>query len=152
MHVSKVHGGGLLEELPPVFHEIKDQIAEKLNISKDHVFLQVLSMKAGGQVKAHYDSGRPGYITYKCNVAVTAPWAYTIHVDKSDATVKERSLYAFEANFYKHWVHEYPNHRILLSYGFLIPNKELGYEDNDPRVRLFNRIYQHYMAPKEAQA
>lgn len=143
--VSKVHGGGILENVPLIFHNIKDQISERLNISKDNVFLQILSMQKGGKIKAHYDSGIPGFITYKCNIAVIAKDDYSIHVDKTNATIHEKSLYAFEANLYKHWVNEYPSHRILLSYGFIIPNDELGYAEDDPRVRLFNRIYEHYM-------
>jgi hypothetical protein len=138
-------GGGNIENIPQVFTDIRDKISSTLGISKDNVFLHILNMNGGGEITPHYDAGFPNYINFKCNVCVVGATSYDIHVDNQIATVKEKSLYTFEANMYKHWVDKYEGKRILLSYGFLLPCEELGYiPDVSPRIRLSNRIWKYY--------
>lgn len=122
-----------------LFYKFKDKIASSLNISSNHVFFQGVYMKDGGEIKPHYDAAYPGYITYKCNINVKST-PYNIHVDKKDLLIVERDLYCFEASLYKHWVEPCKGERILLSYGFLLPYEELGYEKDNPQIRLSERI------------
>jgi hypothetical protein len=144
-YVSNFQGGNYgVFDLPPIFNEIKNQIANQLNISDKEVFLQIISMKEGGVIKPHYDAGYPDYVTFKCNVCVIGENPYEIFVGDHSETISERSLYTFEANMYKHSVNKYNSPRVLLSYGFMLPVEELGYNINDPEVRLANRIWKYY--------
>jgi hypothetical protein len=54
-------------------------------------------------------------------------------------------MYCFEASLFKHWTpNKFDSRRILLSFGFLIPYKDLGRSEEDPRVRLSQRIEKYF--------
>jgi len=135
----------LVDQVAPVFHQLAARISEALSISRSHVFFQYINLGVGGKVGKHYDAGKPGYITYKCNICVSGPEQDVIWVDKDPLTIRPMDLYCFEANLFKHWMDSTDQKRIHLSYGFLIPHHELGWNENDPRVRLSNRIWKAYI-------
>lgn len=141
-YLAKYQGDNtVVQTVPDIFYQIKDRIADTLKISKDHVYFQVGIIRAGGEVRPHYDAGMPGYVTYKCNVAVIGPAEDKIYIDKSHLTVQPRCLYAFEASLYKHWAEKCDCDRVLLSYGFMLPYQELGWTEDAPRIRLSKRIW-----------
>ena len=147
--VSKVVSGyqgdnTIVENLPDIFVNLSDKIANDLNISKDHTFVQVIRVNAGGKVRTHYDAACPNYITYKCNINLDGPELDAVHVDKDVLEIKTGDLYCFEASLYKHWVEKLDKDRVLLSYGFMLPYADLGWDENSPRVRLSNRIWNHF--------
>ncbi len=130
-------------ELHSVFYTILDRISNTLNISSDHVFLQIVDMNKGGLITPHYDSSIDGYINFKCNISILSE-DYTLYIDKDSINVTSGDLYTFEASLYKHWTKEFNNRRILLSYGFALKYEELGRSENDPRVRLSKRINSYF--------
>lgn len=141
---SKYQGDATcVSSVPAIFHNIKDKIAS-IGIDKSHVFFQYLELKAGGKVPMHYDVAVPGYITYKCNVAVVGPEIDEIYIDKEVFPFPQRSLYCFEASLYKHWAIPSSVKRIVLSYGFLLPYSDLGWSTTDPRVKLSNRLWKKF--------
>jgi len=143
--VSTYQSGGVsVDCIPQIFHDIKDRIANRIDIKKDHVFFQYLGLRPGGHVAPHYDAAFPGYITYKCNVTVCGPEIDEIHVHKDVFKFPERSLYCFEANLYKHWATACDTKRIILSYGFILPYADLGWTEDAPRVRLSNKIWNSF--------
>jgi len=131
------------ECLPSIFFEIKDRISDTLQISKDHVFLQILDQKKGGKIIPHYDTGADGYINFKCNISPLCD-DYKIFVGDDVVEVTEGDLYTFEASLFKHWSGDFSNRRILLSYGFGLRYEELGRSEMDPRVRLSRRIQKYF--------
>jgi len=135
----------IVEEVPTIFNELADRIALALNISKNHVFFQYISLGENGMVKKHYDAGKPGYITYKCNICISGPEEDVVWTDDSPLTIFPRDLYCFEANLYKHWMDSSESRRVHLSYGFLIPYSELGWQEDSPRIRMSNRIWKAYI-------
>jgi hypothetical protein len=144
-NVAKFQGdASQIESIPPIFHEISNRISKTLSIDKNHVFFQYIFLGPNGKVYPHYDAGTPGYITYKCNIAVDGP-SDAIYVDKNILHFNNSDLYCFEANFYKHWMDASKQPRIHLSYGFLIPYESLGYNENSPRVKLSNRIWRAFI-------
>ena len=148
-NVSKFQGDATqIESAPSIFHNLSQRISDSLSIDKNNVFFQYIVLGATGQVYPHYDAGTPGYITYKCNIAVDGPKQDFIQVDKKTISFNNLDLYCFEANFYKHWMKASENPRIHLSYGFLIPYKTLGYDENSPRVKLSNRIWRAFINGK----
>lgn len=134
-----------VDEVPRIFFELADRIADALPVSRDNVFFQYIVLGSGGKVKKHYDAGKPGYITYKCNICVTGPEKDAIFVGDEIMSVSPLDLYCFEANFYKHWMETSEQPRIHLSYGFLLPYSELGWQGDSSRVRLSNRIWEAYI-------
>ncbi len=145
--VSQFQGDAtVISDVPDLFYEIADRIADKVGISKDHVFFQYISLGSGGKVSKHYDAGMPGYVTYKCNICVSGPSSDLIYVDKASFSLGLGDLYCFEANFYKHWMEPSSSSRIVLSYGFIVPIEDLGYKDTDPRVKLSNRIWGKFIS------
>lgn len=134
----------LNDELPVVIHNLIDRISELVNLPKDNVFLQAVDMDNGGTINPHYDISVDGYINYKCNISVLAE-DYNFIIDKNTIKVSQTDIYCFEASLYKHWTEkEFTSRRILLSFGFLIPYSLLGRNENDPRVRLSNRINKYF--------
>ena len=138
-------GGHVMKhELSDVFTRLINQITTKLEISKDHTFLQIVNMNNRGSIGKHYDASFPGYINYKCNISVLAE-DYDFVVDGQTINVKQSDMYCFEASLYKHWTpNQFNSRRILLSFGFMIPYNDLGRDSNDPRVRLSNRIQMYF--------
>lgn len=137
--------GTVVHSVPAIYHEIKDRIANELNISSSDVFFQYIVLGSGGKVSPHYDTGIPGYITYKCNICVDGPEKDVLHVGKQTVEVSPGDLYCFEANLYKHWIGARNVARIHLSYGFIVPNIEIGWAEDHPRIRMANRIWKKFI-------
>lgn len=131
------------EPVPGIILKLIDRIAETLNISKDHIFLQVVDMNSGGKIDPHYDASVEGYINYKCNLSVLSE-DYMMHIDKNNVLIQETDLYCFEASLYKHWTDPFKSRRIFLSFGFILKYEELGRTGEDPRVRLSRRIEKYF--------
>jgi hypothetical protein len=130
-------------ELPEIFYIILDKISTTLGISKDHVFLQILVQDKGGWIHPHYDSSIDGCITYKCNISVQSE-DYIFFIEGDQLNIKEGDLYCFEASLYKHWSRPFSNKRIILSFGFILPYRDLGRDESCPRVRLSRRILKYF--------
>lgn len=130
-------------DLPEIFLTLLDRISNRLNINRSDVFLQILDQKSGGSIYPHYDSAIDGYITYKANISVLSE-DYQLMVDDNVLDIKESDLYLFEASLYKHWTLPFTTRRVILSYGFILPYKDLGRSENDPRVRLSKRIVKYF--------
>lgn len=146
--VAKFQGDStLVQEVPDIYHRLAHRIADKLHLSSEHLFFQLIVLGENGKVSPHYDAGLPGYITYKCNIYVQGP-PDVIFVDKNKIEIQELDLYHFEANLYKHWMEAKNIKRIHLSYGFLIPYKDLGWDADSPRVRLSNKIWKFFQKDK----
>ena len=142
---NKQSGNDVMNEnLPHIFLTVLDKISKSLDIPTDNVYLQIVDMNSGGVIKAHYDIGISGYINFKTNISVLSE-NYELNVGNDVFKIKEKDLYCFEASLYKHWTEkEFKTRRVLLSYGFLVPYKILGRSENDPRVRLSNRIERYF--------
>jgi len=138
-------GGYVIEEdLPEVFIQLRDSISEELSIPKNHSFLQIVDMNNEGSIERHYDASFKGFINYKCNISVLSE-DYDFCIDKEKIEVKENDMYCFEASLFKHWTpNKFKSRRILLSFGFLIPYEDLGRDEEDPRVRLSQRIEKYF--------
>jgi hypothetical protein len=137
--------GTLVESVPDYYKQLGHRIAEGVGISAEHMFFQYILVGPGGQIRKHYDAGKPGYVTYKCNICVEGPEDDVIFVGTETLPVTPLGLYCFEANFYKHWMNTSDVPRIHLSYGYLVPYADLGWDENNSRVRLSNRIWQAYI-------
>ena len=129
--------------LPQIFYLIIDRISKHLNIPSNHLFLQIVKMGSGGKISKHYDTAYPGFINYKCNISLKSE-DYKIFIGDDYLDISEGDLYAFEASLYKHWTEPFKESRILLSIGFAIDYKTLGRSENDPRIRMSNRIYKYF--------
>ena len=130
------------QEVPQIIMDIFERISKENNIPLDNIFVQVVDMNKGGRIQPHYDASIKGYINYKCNISVLSE-DYKIFIDKSCPTIEQKDLYCFEASLYKHWTEEFNSRRVFLSFGFLVPYDVLGRSENDPRVRLSQRV-EHY--------
>ena len=126
-------------KLPDIFFNLLDRISKTLKINKDNVFLQILSQTPGGLIHPHYDSALDGYITYKCNISVESE-DFQLFVGDDILNISSGDLYCFEASLYKHWTNPLKKGRIILSYGIILPYKDMGRNDDCPRVRLSKRI------------
>lgn len=130
-------------ELPEIFQILLNRISEKLKINKDNVFLQILNQKPGGLIYPHYDSALDGYITYKCNVSIESE-DFQLFVGDDILNISSGDLYCFEASLYKHWTNPLKKRRIILSYGIILPYKDMGRNDECHRVRLSKRIVKYF--------
>lgn len=137
--------GTIVEEVPAYFQDLGHRIAATLGISDEHMFFQYIVIGSGGEIRKHYDAGKPGYITYKCNICVEGPPEDSIFVGDDELAITPLGLYCFEANLYKHWMNTSDITRIHLSYGYLIPYADLSWDENHPRIRLSNRIWKAYI-------
>lgn len=135
-------------DLPPIFYSILNRISNQLQISKSDVFLQILNQQSSGIIHPHYDSAIEGFITYKCNVAVQSE-NYQLNVGDDVLDIKESDLYCFEASLFKHWTKPFTQKRVILSYGFILPYKDLCRDENDVRVRLSKRIIKYFQNSAE---
>lgn len=135
------------DTLPAIFLHLQNKISEKLSIEPHHSFLQIVKIDSGGRIPPHYDTAYPGYITFKCNISVQSE-DYQIWVDEKPFQISEGHLYCFEASLYKHWTESFTKPRVLLSYGFALPYHQLGRDQNDPRVRLSQRIFKYFQREK----
>ena len=133
------------EDLPEIIKVIIKRICSALNISNQNSFLQVLDMQEGGEIKPHYDASISGQINYKCNISVLSK-DYKIFIDSDVADIEQFDLYSFEASLYKHWTEKFDSRRVLLSFGFILPYSELGRTENDPRIRMSERIQKYFQS------
>lgn len=149
--ITTYQSGGndvMKEELPEIFYSIQERICEKIGIENKNSFLQIVDMDKGGVVGAHYDASLDGYVNYKCNISLMGE-DYTFVIDNKEIHIKEGDLYSFEASLYKHWtLKPFTSRRILLSYGFILPYKDLGRDEDDPRIRLSKRIRRMFQRSK----
>lgn len=149
--ITTYQSGGndvMKEELSEIFYTIQERITKTIGIPNQNSFLQIVDMNKGGVVGAHYDASLDGYVNYKCNISLMAE-DYTFVIDNKELLIKEGDLYSFEASLYKHWtLKPFTSRRLLLSYGFILPYKELGRNEDDPRVRLSKRIKRMFQRSK----
>lgn len=145
--LTKLQGDGtLIKEVPDYYKHLGVRIAEFVGISSENMYFQYIVIGANGEIRKHYDVGKPGYITYKCNICVSGPDNDVIYVGNADKLeISPLSLYCFEANLYKHWMNSCDIPRVHLSYGFILPYSDLGWDENCLRVRLSNKIWNMYM-------
>ena len=129
--------------LPELLYDIMLRISNRLGISREHVFVQLLDMDKGGKINPHYDTSINEFINFKCNISVLSD-DYKIYIGDNELDIKVGDLYTFESSLYKHHTDEFNNRRILLSYGFALKYKDLGRSENDPRVRLSRRIERYF--------
>jgi len=137
--VSKV----LQQEVPQIIKTIFKRISEKNNLPLDNIFIQAVDMNKGGKINPHYDASLDGYINYKCNISVLSE-DYKIFIGDSSPVIEQKDLYCFEASLYKHWTEEFNSRRVFLSFGFIVPYSVVGRSENDPRVRLSQRISKYF--------
>jgi hypothetical protein len=130
-------------KVPDFIESIIGRLSETLEIPVDNIFLQVVDMDSGGKITPHYDASIDGYINYKCNISVLSE-DYQIFIGEDVLNISETDLYCFEASLYKHWTNEFKSRRVFLSFGFILPYKTLGRNENDPRIRLSQRIYKYF--------
>jgi hypothetical protein len=131
------------DPLPDFIYNIINKISKEFNFPKENVFLQVVDMNKGGKINPHYDAAIDGYINYKCNISILSE-NYKLYVDKDIIDIEETDLYGFEASLYKHWTNEFNSRRVLLSFGFILPYDVLERNEDDPRVRLSQRISKYF--------
>ena len=139
--VSKV----LLQDIPQIIKTIFKRISEENNIPLDNIFIQAVDMNKGGKIQPHYDASLDGYINYKCNISVLSE-DYKIFIGDSSPVIEQKDLYCFEASLYKHWTEEFNSRRVFLSFGFLLSYEILNRTENDPRVRLSQRIEKYFQS------
>jgi len=145
--VVRFQGDGTLGfKYPSYYIELGHRIASAVGVSAENMFFQYIVVGAGGEVRKHYDAGKPGYVTYKCNVVVEGPLQDIVYVGDEVMHLTPSCLYCFEANLYKHWMTVIDSPRIHLSYGFIVPYADLGWDEHSPRVRLSNRIWKAYIS------
>lgn len=131
--------------LTKIFFKLIDKISTSINLPLENCFLQIIKMKKGGKIARHYDTSLPGYINYKCNISVLSE-DYTLFTSGENIEVKENDLYTFEASLYSHWTEEFKQNRILLSYGFGLPYQTLNRKEDEPIIRLSNRIFKYFQS------
>jgi hypothetical protein len=69
---------------------------------------------------------------------------YKIFIGDSSPVIEQKDLYCFEGSLYKHWTEEFNSRRVFLSFGFIVPYSVVGRTENDPRVRLSQRISKYF--------
>jgi len=131
------------EGVPDLVYRLIDRISKTLRVSTDHVFFQAVDMHRGGMINPHYDASLEGYINYKCNLCILSE-EYEFFFGDSKFRVGPGDLYCFEASLYKHWTAPFNSRRVFMSFGFMIPYRDLGREEEDPRVRLSRRIEKYF--------
>lgn len=136
--------------LPEIFLTLLDRISNRLKIKKSDVFLQIIDQKSGGLIYPHYDSAIDGFITYKANISVLSE-DYQLMLGDDVLDISESDLYSFEASLYKHWTLPFTKRRVILSFGFILPYKDLGRNEDDKRVRLSKRIIKYFQNIRSSQ-
>lgn len=124
-----------IKEVPQLFWDLRDKIAETVDIPKEHSFLSIWRMFEGSKMRGHYDVGYPGHVVYKCNISVLSPEDNAMFLGKKKHEIEERSLTCFEASLYGHEVKPVKGERVNLNYGFVIPCEELGHAPDSPRMK-----------------
>lgn len=137
-------GSTLDLELPPVFIQLAQKIADSVHITNKNSFLQIVNMNQGGTIGQHYDASIEGYVNYKCNISVLSE-PYLFRIDDASLLIEEGDLYCFGASLYRHWTPDsFKSRRVLLSFGFMLEYAELSLDESDPRVRLSKRIEKYF--------
>ena len=131
------------QEVPTIIKTIFKRISEENNLPLNNIFIQAVDMNKGGKIQPHYDASLDGYINYKCNISVLSE-DYKIFIGGSSPVIEQKDLYCFEASLYKHWTEEFNSRRVFLSFGFIVPYSVVGRTENDPRVRLSQRISKYF--------
>ena len=131
------------QEVPTIIKTIFKRISEENNLPLDNIFIQAVDMNKGGKIQPHYDASLDGYINYKCNISVLSE-DYKIFIGDSSPVIEQKDLYCFEASLYKHWTEEFNSRRVFLSFGFIVPYDVVGRNEDDPRVRLSQRISKYF--------
>ena len=131
------------QEVPTIIKTIFKRISEENNLPLDNIFIQAVDMNKGGRIQPHYDASLDGYINYKCNISVLSE-DYKIFIGDSSPVIEQKDLYCFEASLYKHWTEEFNSRRVFLSFGFIVPYDVVGRNEDDPRVRLSQRISKYF--------
>jgi hypothetical protein len=131
------------QEVPTIIKTIFKRISENNNLPLNNIFIQAVDMNKGGKIQPHYDASLDGYINYKCNISVLSE-DYKIFIGDSSPVIKQKDIYCFEASLYKHWTEEFNSRRVFLSFGFIVPYSVVGRTENDPRVRLSQRISKYF--------
>mgnify|MGYP000308268520 CR=1 FL=1 len=139
-YISQFHGDYVKDKPNEILVSLKDKISETLKVSQESSYVQVIVLNAGGEVIPHYDASVNGYVNYKCNVVLDGPEDDYIYVNKDAHIINNSDLYCFEASLFKHWAKPVNCKRVVLSFGFLLPYADLGWSENDPRVKMSNRI------------
>lgn len=133
------------DRLPYFIIAIISRISQSFDLPTDHIFLQVVDMNKGGKVNPHYDASVDGFINLKCNISVLSD-DYTIFIGDGSGVIQSTDLYSFEASLYKHWTNEFTSRRVFLSFGFMVPYDVMGWNQNDPRIRLSKRIEKYFQS------
>lgn len=131
------------QKVPQIITDIFNRISKENKLPLDNIFIQAVDMNKGGRIQPHYDAAIKGYINYKCNISVLSE-DYKIFIDKSSPTIEQKDLYCFEASLFKHWTEEFNSRRVFLSFGFLLPYEILNRFENDPRIRMSERIQKYF--------
>ena len=129
----------LMVDLPDFIVNLQRRISRDLQISTDNSFFQVVDMQKSGSISPHYDASIKGYVNFKSNVSILSD-DYDFWIDKEKLRLSQGDLYSFEASLYKHWTERFTNRRVFLSFGFILPYHEINRTEEDPRVRLSERI------------
>lgn len=141
----------MIVDTPPIFLSLAQKISTTVGIPLLNCFVQIIDMSPGGIIKPHYDSTFSGMCNYKCNISVISE-DYIFSTDKKKMEISQGDLYCFEASLYKHWSErEFSKKRVLLSFGFLLPYSVLGWNLDDPRVRLSERIQKKFQKPDKTR-
>lgn len=124
-----------INSVPQLFWELRDRIADTLEIPKTHSSMSIWRMYKGAFIRPHYDPVYPGYVLVKANICVLSPEDNSVIVNKENRKLEERSLNAMEVSLYKHEVKPVKGERINFCYGFVVPCEVLGWDIDCTRVR-----------------
>lgn len=130
-------------ELPTFIDDLIYKICDTINIPKENMFMQIINMHKGGKINPHYDAALDGYVNLKCNVSVKSE-NFDFNIGDNIVNIKQGDLYCFEASLYKHSTKPFNDHRIALSFGFMLPYSVVNRLESDPRVRLSKRIKKYF--------
>ena len=123
---------------------LRDRIADKIKIKTEHSYLQILNMESAGSILPHYDASIPGYVNLKANIRLVGQKDDLFFYHDKVIVINPGDLYIFEASLYKHWSKQSISSRVTLSFGFMIPYKDLGYHGNEPRLRMSEKIMKKF--------
>jgi len=135
--------------VPSVFDEVKQRIIKKENLygyRQEPIFRDSIAyMLDGGKLHLHKDPNRDGLIHVRFNVYVQIPeqGGYPIYGNKL-CTLTERTYICCVAGRDFHECSQVvgKRERIMISYGFLIPEADIGtVVYNYPDIELFEKEY-----------
>jgi hypothetical protein len=133
-----------LADLPPLFFELRERAANMLRMTNpadrkepaEHMFTSYVSViTEGGAVQAHTDPEPEGCRHIRFNILVSKPDAGGMPViGDTRIDVSERGGWFFFPNKYMHSCEsvEGDKPRILIGYGFLVDNRDGGWDQFKP--------------------